>query len=174
MTKEDYINAYTLANKNVARYSNEQMARKVLLNSLYGAQCNRFFRFYNLEIGKSITLTGQVFIKYSEHKLNEFINKEVGTENCDYCRLIDTDSVRGDSIINVDGDNIKIAPCFNRCSQNMKCDNFNQQYVKIGEGKTLGYNGENIVLKSIKYVMKHHAKKKMYKIKGERIYSLFY
>lgn len=80
------------AKNQVAKYSNEQMARKVLLNSFYGALGNIYFISYDLRLAKSITLTGQVIIKYSEKRLNEYINEILETNNENYCRLIDTDS----------------------------------------------------------------------------------
>lgn len=80
------------AKNQVAKYSNEQMARKVLLNSFYGALANIYFIAYDLRLAKSITLMGQVIIRYSEKRLNEYMNELLGTENENFCRLIDTDS----------------------------------------------------------------------------------
>ena len=49
--------------KQVSKYSNFQMARKIQLNSLYGALGNQYFRHYRLDNAEAITLTGQVAIR---------------------------------------------------------------------------------------------------------------
>ena len=75
----------------VAQYENQQTAIKILLNSLYGALGNRFFRYFTMEIAEGITLTGQYIIRWSEKHINEYINKTLKT-NKDYIIAIDTDS----------------------------------------------------------------------------------
>jgi DNA polymerase elongation subunit (family B) len=45
-------------------FNGKQMAYKILANSLYGALGNEHFRFYNIDIAKSITLAGQELLKY--------------------------------------------------------------------------------------------------------------
>ena len=77
----------------VAKWSNFQMARKIQLNSLYGALGNIYFRHYRLENAEAITLTGQVAIRWIERKLNEFLNKVLTTEGVDYVIASDTDSI---------------------------------------------------------------------------------
>ena len=77
----------------VAKWSNFQMARKIQLNSLYGALGNIYFRHYRLENAEAITLTGQVAIRWIERKLNEFLNKVLSTEGVDYVIASDTDSI---------------------------------------------------------------------------------
>ena len=46
--------------KDIARYNNIQMAKKISLNSAYGAIGNQHFRYYMLEIAEAITLSGQL------------------------------------------------------------------------------------------------------------------
>lgn len=79
--------------KNVTKYSNFQMVRKICLNSLYGAIGNNFFRHYKLENAEAITMTGQVAIRWIERKLNEYVNKTLGTDGKDYVIASDTDSI---------------------------------------------------------------------------------
>ena len=79
--------------RDIARYENQQMAIKILLNSLYGALGNKYFRYFDLRVAEGITLTGQTVIRWAERSVNEFMNKIVGTENEDYVIAIDTDSV---------------------------------------------------------------------------------
>ena len=69
------------------------MARKIQLNSLYGAIGNVHFRHYRLDNAEAITLTGQVAIRWIERKLNEFLNKALSTEGEDYVIASDTDSI---------------------------------------------------------------------------------
>ena len=53
--------------------SNRQMCLKILLNSLYGAMANRFFRYYDIDIAEGITLAGQLVIQTVERSVNEFL-----------------------------------------------------------------------------------------------------
>ena len=79
--------------KDVTKYSNFQMVRKICLNSLYGALGNQYFRHYKLENAEAITLTGQVAIRWIERKLNEYVNEILNTEGEDYVIASDTDSI---------------------------------------------------------------------------------
>lgn len=53
----------------------KQMAYKILANSLYGALGNEHFKFYNIDLAKSITLAGQELLKYSAAHIDEFLVK---------------------------------------------------------------------------------------------------
>ncbi len=79
--------------KEIARCNNTQMARKIQLNSAYGAIGNQYFRYYKLANAEAITLSGQVSIRWIENKMNAFINKILKTENIDYVIASDTDSI---------------------------------------------------------------------------------
>ena len=79
--------------KDVTKFSNFQQARKICLNSLYGALGNQYFRHYKLENAEAITLTGQVAIRWIERKLNEYINMVLSTNDVDYVIASDTDSI---------------------------------------------------------------------------------
>ena len=79
--------------KDVTKYSNFQMVRKICLNSLYGAIGNNYFRHYRLQNAEAITCTGQVAIRWIERKLNEFVNSTLKTEDVDYVIASDTDSI---------------------------------------------------------------------------------
>jgi len=69
------------------------MARKIQLNSAYGAIGNQYFRYYKLANAEAITLSGQVSIRWIENKMNRFINKILKTEDVDYVIASDTDSI---------------------------------------------------------------------------------
>ena len=79
--------------KDISRYNNIQMAKKVSLNSAYGAIGNVWFRYYDLLVAEAITTSGQLSIRWIEHALNEYLNKLLGTDKHDYVLASDTDSV---------------------------------------------------------------------------------
>ena len=69
------------------------MARKIQLNSAYGAIGNQYFRYFNIVNAEAITLSGQVSIRWIEHKMNTYLNKILKTEKQDYVIASDTDSI---------------------------------------------------------------------------------
>jgi len=79
--------------KEIARCNNIQMARKIQLNSAYGAIGNQYFRYYKLANAEAITLSGQVSIRWIENKMNQYLNKLLKTEDVDYVIASDTDSI---------------------------------------------------------------------------------
>jgi DNA polymerase elongation subunit (family B) len=78
--------------KEISKFNNFQMARKIQLNSLFGAWGNEYFRFYDDRIAEGITITGQYIIQRVGIALNEYLNKICGTEKFDYAFYSDTDS----------------------------------------------------------------------------------
>ena len=79
--------------KQVARYNNLQLAKKVTLNSAYGALGNQYFRFFDIRIAEGITTAGQLSIRWIEKKINEYMNDLLKTQNEDYVIASDTDSI---------------------------------------------------------------------------------
>jgi len=79
--------------KEIARCNNIQMAKKISLNSAYGAIGNEHFRYYRLANAEAITLSGQVSIRWIENKMNGYLNKLLSTDNFDYVIASDTDSI---------------------------------------------------------------------------------
>ena len=77
----------------IAKCNNMQMAKKIQLNSAYGALGNQYFRFFDTKYAESITLSGQLSIKWMETNLNTFLNKKLHTEGQDYVVAVDTDSL---------------------------------------------------------------------------------
>jgi DNA polymerase elongation subunit (family B) len=78
--------------KRVARFNNLQLAKKVSLNSAYGALGSQYFRFYDLRMALGVTTAGQLSIRWIEAKINAYMNKLLGTEK-DYVIASDTDSI---------------------------------------------------------------------------------
>jgi DNA polymerase elongation subunit (family B) len=79
--------------KRIAKYNNIQLAKKVSLNSAYGALGSQYFRFYDLRMALGVTTAGQLSIRWIENKINEYMNKLLGTKNVDYVIASDTDSI---------------------------------------------------------------------------------
>ena len=94
LAKQEYEKTPTKElEKSISKYNNIQMARKIQLNSAYGAIGNQYFRYYNLINAEAITLSGQVSIRWIEHKMNKYLNKILKTEKKDYVIASDTDSI---------------------------------------------------------------------------------
>ena len=79
--------------KELSSLDASQMAIKIMMNSLYGAMANRWFRYYDPRCAEAITLSGQLSIRWAEKAVNDYMNKVLSTKNVDYVIAIDTDSV---------------------------------------------------------------------------------
>ena len=79
--------------KDISKYNNIQMAKKISLNSVYGAIGNAYFRYYDLLVAEAITTSGQLAIRWIERAVNQYLNKLLQTDNKDYVIASDTDSV---------------------------------------------------------------------------------
>lgn len=79
--------------KHVTSLHAKQMAAKILMNSLYGAMGNIFFRFYDTRLAEGITMTGQLVIRSVAERLNDYLNDACKTQNTEYSFYCDTDSV---------------------------------------------------------------------------------
>jgi DNA polymerase elongation subunit (family B) len=77
----------------VSKLDVKQKATKILLNSLYGAYGNPYFRWYDLDNAEAVTMTGQFIIQYIARELNRYFNDLYKTENLDFVIYSDTDSV---------------------------------------------------------------------------------
>jgi len=85
--------------KDIARYHNMQLAKKIQLNSAYGALGNEYFRWFNFNLAEAITSSGQLSIRWIEKRMNEFMNKQLKTKDVDFVVASDTDSI----YINMEG-----------------------------------------------------------------------
>jgi DNA polymerase elongation subunit (family B) len=79
--------------KRIAKYNNIQLAKKVSLNSAYGALGSQYFRFYDLRMALGVTTAGQLSIRWIENKINDYMNKLLETDSKDYVIASDTDSI---------------------------------------------------------------------------------
>ena len=79
--------------KKIARYNNLQLAKKVSLNSAYGALGSAYFRFFDIRMAIAVTTSGQLSIRWIEKKMNEYMNTLLKTNDVDYVIYCDTDSM---------------------------------------------------------------------------------
>ena len=92
--QQEYETTPTMALSNkISHLYNEQMAIKILMNSLYGALGNRWFRYFDQRVAESITMSGQLAILWAERTVNKEMNKLLETDEEDYVIAIDTDSL---------------------------------------------------------------------------------
>ena len=77
----------------ISRCHNIQMAKKISLNSAYGAIGNQYFRYFDVKQAEAITLGGQLSIRWVERDVNRFMNKLLNTDNVNYVVASDTDSI---------------------------------------------------------------------------------
>ena len=142
MTKQELLTRKKQLEKDISKYKNLQLAKKVQLNSAYGALGNQYFRFFDVRMAESITLSGQLSIRWIEARMNEYLNKLLKTEDEDYVIASDTDSLyitfdrlvkqvfaKGDGVQNLDTDRVvkflddvaqkKIEPFIDQSYQNL-------------------------------------------------------
>lgn len=81
-----------VAKQKIAEFNNKQMAMKILLNGGYGALSNEHNRWYSDDLAESITLSGQLSIRWIARHINAFMNKMLDTNDVDYIVAVDTDS----------------------------------------------------------------------------------
>lgn len=74
-------------------YENQQMTIKILMNSLYGALGNKYFRYYDQRVAEAVTTTGKLIILWAERTMNNTISTITGNKDKDYIIAIDTDSL---------------------------------------------------------------------------------
>jgi len=94
-----------LIQNDISKYHNLQLAKKIQLNSAYGALGNEWFRWFDFNLAEAITMSGQLSIRWIEKRMNEYLNKLLKTNNIDYVIASDTDSiyVNMEGLVNASG-----------------------------------------------------------------------
>ena len=77
----------------IAANHNIQLARKIALNSAYGAIGNQYFRYYDVRHAEGITKAGQLAIRWIERDVNKYLNNLLKTKDVTYVVASDTDSI---------------------------------------------------------------------------------
>ena len=125
--------------KRIAKYNNIQLAKKVGLNSAYGALGSQYFRFYDLRMALGVTTAGQLSIRWIESKLNNYMNKILKTEEKDYVIASDTDSIYlnlgplVDSIIKTKTETGKIISIMDRICEDKIQPFIDKSYQELAE-----------------------------------------
>lgn len=146
-----------------------QMVLKILINSLYGALGNRYFKLFNVDIARAITGNTRFYIVLSKHRIPEFLRKfgeSNGVKDNNYYCYSDTDSVVGDTLIQTSIGKVKIQDLYNVEGEETVLAN--NSCIKKPNSNIITYSvGKNLKLNNneIKYIMKHKVKKRMFKIK---------
>jgi hypothetical protein len=121
-------------------------------------------------------LTGQFLLRTIENKIDAELRemfKMTGNEVspneslAKYLVYVDTDSCRGDSVIEVDGNKITIEEFYESCSEYIKRDDLNRDYVKPVRAcstPSVNTHTQRLEYKQINYVMRHRVNKEMYNI----------
>ena len=123
----------------IAKCNNMQMAKKIQLNSAYGALGNQYFRFFDTKYAESITLSGQLSIKWMETHLNKFLNAKLQTEAVDYVLAVDTDSlyVTLDELVNQSGidttENSKVVDLLDRVATEVLEPFIDKSYSQLAD-----------------------------------------
>tara|TARA_Y100000816_G_scaffold64503_3_gene42764 strand:+ start:17030 stop:19501 length:2472 start_codon:yes stop_codon:yes gene_type:complete len=92
--KQNYVNTKDAKYiKQISKFNNIQMAKKISLNSAYGAIGNNWFRYYSNTMAEAVTTSGQLSIRWIEKKINEYMNNLLQSKDVDYVIASDTDSV---------------------------------------------------------------------------------
>jgi len=78
--------------KESIRYDKIQHAKKIQLNCAYGALGNEWFRWFNPDYAESVTMGGQLSIRWIEKHMNNYLNGLLKTDT-DYVIASDTDSI---------------------------------------------------------------------------------
>lgn len=92
LTNEELIALRREKEIEISKSHNMQMAKKILLNSCYGAMSNPYFLYYSDVLAESITLSGQLSIQWVSKYINVYLNKLLGTTDKDFIIANDTDS----------------------------------------------------------------------------------
>jgi DNA polymerase elongation subunit (family B) len=123
--------------RDIAHFENQQTAIKILLNSLYGALGNKYFRYFTMEIAEGITMTGQLIIKWGEKNINNYLNSALKSKK-DYVIAIDTDSIYANfsDLVNSvvpNVDTIKKVDFLSKVCKKIETDVFDKAFAELGE-----------------------------------------
>lgn len=157
-----------------------QHNRKILINSYYGYVSRPGSRFFDLENASVVTAGGRELIQLLSNNANDYLKNYLPNKIDKYyigskidsskipkksVKVLDTDSVVGDSLINTDRGNISIEDIFNKFSYNINEHSKDNFTANVNGLKTMCYDGKNEQLKKISYIKKHKVNKRMFKLK---------
>lgn len=167
LSNEDLIKMYRESKAGAVVFNLSQQAKKILLNSCYGAIGNAYFLHNDVRIARAITLAGQAMINKAAKAKNDWLNrvlKHKPDEYVDYRAYSDTDSVAGDSVIEVNGEKMTIEAFWNRLPQYDSREAEEKNLFCRGWHVLLSRDGKTVESGSIYYAMKHRVRKQMYRL----------
>lgn len=109
--KNDKVTLYKI-DSDIDKFTTGEQAVKILLNSLYGAMANQYFRYFDVRVAEAITLAGQLAVKWAERAANNLMS-QLGFKG-DFVIAIDTDSIYVDmsEVARVVGENAEAVDKF--------------------------------------------------------------
>lgn len=163
-------------------YDSQQLIRKILINSIYGCLAQKYFHFYDLDNAAEVTLGGRTVIQYIANCSNTYFSKtfpkiaknwypntdiKVGDVPDRIVKIIDTDSVVGESVINTSIGNISIEDLYIKHSSDYKETSKDNFIARVDDIKSLSLNTNtgNIEYGKVLYIKKHLVKKRMFGVK---------
>ena len=138
---------------------------KILLNSGYGALANIHSRYFDIRMAEAITTNGQTCCRGVSKYLDDTYSDIKRVYN-------DTDSVRKDSIIEINNKKDTIENFFNSLN-GIKEVNRGKEYIWLNEKYSPCYDNNLIKYKKVKGIYRHKVCKPQWKItteKGKEIY----
>lgn len=169
LTTEELENRLKSLELQLSGLDNKQKNFKLLLNSLYGATGNQYFRYYDVNIAASITAVGRESISFIGEYINDyFADKDTnGIDN--FGKVVvygDTDSCVGSTELNTDKGRIKIEDLYELSGKEEEIRENN--FVKFLDDEIKCQSVDTFFrfsqFKPINYVMKHKVKKRLFKI----------
>lgn len=167
LSDEELIKMYRESKAGAVVFNLSQQAKKILLNSCYGAIGNAYFLHNDVRIARAITLAGQAMINKAAKAKNDWLNsvlKHKPDEYVDYRAYSDTDSVAGDSVIEVNGEKMTIEEFWNLLPQYDSREAEEKNLFCRGWHVLLSRDGKTVESGSIYYAMKHRVRKRMYRL----------
>jgi DNA polymerase elongation subunit (family B) len=147
-------------------WDQRQHARKILLNSLYGAILNPGCRFYDHRIGQSVTLTGRSIVRHMTAQTNSFFT-DIYDYLGDTILYNDTDSQLSSGKIYLDIGEVEIEKAF--LMGNRFWNHGDKEYAALDFNKVLTYDPktDKALFKPFNYVYRHKVTKQKWKITDE-------
>lgn len=147
----------------IGYWDQRQFAKKIDLNSLYGALLNKYFRFYDKRLGQSTTLTGRSITRHMASKINEIVT---GSYDHTGKSIIYGDSVSSDSIINTNFGKMTVEDAFALGNKFWNEPNTNKEYSLRNEMQVETYDpdSENNYYGDINYIYRHKTNKSRWKL----------
>lgn len=141
-------------------YDRMQYIKKIQLNAMYGATANTYFKFFDVRLAASTTLSGREVLYHMARKIAEQLDGYYNMEsNC----VVYGDSVSADTKITIyPNTEISIKTLFKETNE--KHNGKEYYFPENLESQTYDIKNNKITFKPIKYIMRHKVSKKMYRV----------